>query len=80
MTEDKSDDHGDKLSIQKITFDKLSTKRMGEIYSMSKKNDFNDLIYYFKSKDITSTINSVGFKDPLHADNNIRNADVSIKK
>ena len=53
---------------------------MGEIYSMSKKNDFNDLIYYFKSKDITSTINSVGFKDPLHADNNIRNADVSIKK
>ena len=52
---------------------------MGEIYSMSKKIDFNDLTYYFKSKDITS-INFVGFKGPLHADNNIRNADVSIKK
>ena len=38
---------------------------------MSKQIDFNDLIYYFKSKD-TAPIN-------LHTYNNIKNGDISIK-
>ena len=50
--EDKSDDHDDKLSMQKIIFDEFSTKKMDEIYSMSKQIDFNDLIYYFESKSL----------------------------
>ena len=41
---------------------------MGEIYSMSKQIDFNDLIYYFKGKGITP-INFIDFKGPLHTYN-----------
>ena len=38
--------------MQKIIFDEFSTKKMDEIYSMSKQIDFNDLIYYFESKSL----------------------------
>ena len=65
--EDKSDDHDDKLSMQKRIFE-LSTEKMGEIYSMSKQIDFNDLVYCFKSKSITP-INFIGFKAPFYTTN-----------
>ena len=56
--------------MQKRIFDELSTERMSKRYSMSKKIHFNDLIYYFKSKDIP-LINLIGFKGPLHNYKNI---------
>ena len=46
---------------------------------MSKQIDFNDLIHYFKSKDITP-INFIGFKGPLRIYNNTKNGDILIKK
>ena len=51
--------------MQKMIFE-LSTEKMGEIYSMSKQIDFNDLVYCFKSKSITPT-NCIGFKAPFKA-------------
>ena len=38
---------------------------------MSKQIDFNDLIYYFKSKDITQ-INFIDFEGPLDTYNNTK--------
>ena len=56
--------------MQKRIFDELSTERISKRYNMSKQIHLNDLIYYFKSKDIT-LINLIGFKDPLHNYKNI---------
>ena len=52
---------------------------MGEIYSMSKQIDFNDFIYYFKSKNITP-ITFIGFRGPWHIYGNIKNDNISIKE
>ena len=41
------------IFVQNIFFDKLSIERIGQIYSICKQVDFNDLAYYFKSTDIT---------------------------
>ena len=45
---------------------------------MSKQIDFNDLLYYFKSKDIASSF--IGFRGPLNLYKNIKNGNTSIKK
>ena len=68
----KSDDE---LLMKKIIFNELSTERMGEIYSISKQIDFNDLSYYFKSKDI-SPINIFCFRGPLYIYENFKNGNM----
>ena len=45
---------------------------------MSKPIDFNDLIYFFGSKDI-APINFISFKGPFHTYNNTKNGGISIK-
>ena len=57
----------------------LSSKRIGEIYNISKQIGFKNLTYYFKSKDIVP-INFIGFRGPLHIYENIKNGNTSIKK
>ena len=61
--------------MKKIIFNELSTERMGEIYSISKQIDFNDLSYYFKSKDI-SPINFFCFRGPLNIYENFKNGNM----
>ena len=72
-------DENEKLLKYKETFDELSKERIGEIYSISKQIDFKNLVYYFKSKDIT-TINFLGFRGPMHVYNSIKNGNTSIEK
>ena len=55
-------------------FDELSIERMGEINSICKKIDANDLTYYFKNKNI------IGFRSPLYIYENKKNGKISIKK
>ena len=59
-------------------FDKLSNKRIGNIYNLSKQINFNNLTYYFNSKG-SSLISFIGFKGPLNLYKNIHNGDITIK-
>ena len=52
---------------------------MGEINDLSKTTDFNNLSYYFKSKN-SAQINFIGFKRPLHLYTNIINCDINTEK
>ena len=52
---------------------------MGEINDLSEQIDFNNLSYYFKSKD-SAQINFIGFKGPLHLYANILNGDTNTEK
>ena len=60
-------------------FDDLSYERMGEIRDLGRQINFNNLTYYFKSKDI-APINFIDFKGPLNLDKNIFSGDTSIEK
>ena len=60
-------------------FDELSNKRMDDTKDLNKQIDFNNLSYYFKNKNI-SPINFIGFRDPVHIFDDIRNCNTSIKK
>ena len=60
-------------------FYELSSKRIGDVYSISKEIDFNNLIYYFKSSNITP-IDFIGFKRPLRIRHEIMNGDLTIEK
>ena len=53
IKDNKSDDN-EKLLKYKNIFDELSNERIGAMYNISKKTDFKNLVYYFKSKDMTS--------------------------
>ena len=57
--EGKSDD---KLSMQKETYNKLLNERMTKTQKISGEIDYNKLIYYFKTPDI-SPINFIRFRD-----------------
>ena len=52
---------------------------MGEIHNIGEQTDFNNLIYYFKGKNI-SPMNYIGFRGPIHNYNNIKNGNKSIEK
>ena len=60
-------------------FDKLSYERIDEIKDLSRQIDFNNLIYYFKSKDV-SPIKFIGFKAPLYLYRNILNGNTKLEK
>ena len=82
VKDNKSDDN-EKLLKYKNFFDELSNgsiymKYKGEIYNMSKQIDFNNLICYFKDKNI-APINFISFKDQMQICSNIKNGNTSIK-
>ena len=52
---------------------------MSKIHNLNKQIDFNNLTYYFKSKDI-SPINFIGFEGPLRLYISIFGGDITIEK
>ena len=52
---------------------------MGEIRVLSRQSEFNNLTYYFKSKD-SSPIKVIGFKAPLHLYRNICGGNTKLAK
>ena len=65
--------------LEDKTFDDLSYERMDEIRDLDKHINFNNLTYYFKSKDI-APINFIDSKGPLHLYKTIFSGDTSIEK
>ena len=59
--EGKSDD---KLLMEKETYSRLLGERLNEMQEISKKIDFKNLTYYFKTSSI-SPINFIKFKCPF---------------
>ena len=59
---DKSDD--DESLMQKETYNKLFDERLYEVQETSKEIDYNNLIYYFKTKG-SGKINFIKFKGPF---------------
>ena len=76
--EDNECDDIEKSLKYKEIFDELSSKRMGEIYNMSKEIDFNNLIYYFRNPNL-APINFINFKGPIHI-YNIKSGETSTRK
>ena len=60
-------------------FNRLLGKKNDEIQKASKQIDFNNLVYYFKGRDI-APINFIRFIGPLHIFNEIKNGNTSLKK
>ena len=63
----------------KKVFDELSSERIGEIYSISKEIDFNNLTYRFKGSH-TAPTNFIDFRGPMHFYNEIKNSNISMEK
>ena len=76
---DNKYDNNEKLLKYKEIFDKFSNEIIGELYSISKQIDFNNLIYYLKDKNI-SPINFVCFRSPMYIYNDIKSGNISIEK
>ena len=68
--EDKFDDNEKHLKYKEV-FNDLSNERIGEIYNISKKIDFNNLTYHFKGSN-TIPINFIDFRGPMHIYNEIK--------
>ena len=73
------DKFGDKLSMQKETYNKLLDERLNEIQEISKGIDFNNLTYHFKTSDI-SPINFIKFKGPFGFFKEIKNGNIFLIK
>ena len=63
---------------QKEIYDELVNERWFEINKLSKKFDFNNLIYYYASKSIPKYF--FCFKGPLIIYNDIKNGRISLQK
>ena len=74
--EDKSDDN-DKHLKYKDVFNELSNERIGEIYNISKKINFNNLTYHFKGSN-TAPIRFIDFRGPMHIYTEIKNGNISV--
>ena len=61
--EDKSD--GNEKHLKYKVFNELSIERVGEIYNISKKIDFDNLTYRFKASNL-APINFIDFTGPMH--------------
>ena len=61
------------------SFKEFSIERVGEIQDLSKQIDFNNLIYYFKSKD-GCPIHLISFKGPLGFYRNILDGHTTLEK
>ena len=70
----KSDDN---LLMEKETYNGLLNERMNEIKEISEKSEYNNLVYYFKSKD-SGKINFIKFKSPFALFRDIRDGDISL--
>ena len=68
-TEGKSDG---KLSIQEVTYSRLSVERLDKIQKTNKEINFNNLIYHSKAP-LISPINFIKFKGPFDIFKKIRN-------
>ena len=51
---------------------------MEELVYLSKQNDFDNLIYYYKGNTPPKTF--VGFKGPLRFSNNIKEGNIALEK
>ena len=71
---DKSDDD---LLMEKETYNRLLNKRMSEIQEISEKIDYNNLVYYFKSKG-SGKRNFIKFKGPFGLFREIRDSNISL--
>ena len=76
--EGKSGDNEKHLKYKDV-FNELSNKRIGEVYNISKKINFNNLTYHFKGSN-TAPINFIDFRGPMHIYNEIKNGNISIEK
>ena len=76
--QDKQDDNEKHLKYKEV-FNELSNQRIGEIYNISKKNNFNNLTYHFKVSN-TAPTNFIDFRGPMYIYNEIKNGNISIEK
>ena len=74
----KSDDNKKLLKYKEI-FDELTNEIIGERCNASEQIDFNNLTYKFEDESL-DPINHIGFKDPMHIYNNIKNGNSSWEK
>ena len=68
-----------KQSISKDIYNKILEKRMDEILEMSRKINFNSLIYKFKTPSISS-MNFIKFKGPMHTYNQLKNGNITLSQ
>ena len=76
--EDKSGDNEKQIKY-KEAFNEFSNERMGEIYNISKKSNFNNLTDHFKDSN-TASINFIDFRAPMYIYSEIKNGNISIEK
>ena len=69
----------DKPNDKEEVFNQLCNERIGELYNISKKNNFNNLTHHSKSSN-TAKINFIDFRAPMHVYNEIKNGNMSIEK
>ena len=74
----KSDDNEEHLKYNEV-FNELIHEKIGKIYKISKKVNFNNLTYHFKGSN-TARINFIDFRGPVHICTEIKNGYISIKK
>ena len=64
--------------MEKETFSRFLDERIDEIQKMSKKNDYNNLIYHYTTPGIRST-NVIEFRGLLYIFKEIKNGDKTIQ-
>ena len=74
----KSDDNEEHLKYKEV-FNELINEKIGKIYKISKKVNFNNLTYHFKGSN-TAQINFTDFRGPVHLCTEIKNGYISIEK
>ena len=76
IIEDKSDDNEKNLKYKEI-FSELSNEKMGEIYSISREINFNNLTYHFTGSNI-APINCI--RGSMRIYNELKNGNISTEK
>ena len=76
--EDKSDDNEKQINDKEI-FNEFSNERMGEVYNIIKKSNFNNLTDHFKDSN-TASLNFIDFRGPMYIYSEIKNDNISIEK
>ena len=76
IIEDKSDDNEKNLKYKEI-FNELSNEKMGEIYSISREINFNNLTYHFTGSNI-APINYI--RGSMRIYNELKNGNISTEK
>ena len=76
--EDKSDDNEKQINDKEI-FNEFSNERMGEVYNIIKKSNFNNLTDHFKDSN-TASLNFIDFRGLMYIYSEIKNDNISIEK